>query len=137
MAAASRGVFSRLHKDWTAEFLGGSALFLRDLILAEEREFQSNTYAKMIPIIQSSGTGKSRLLDEISKEFLSISFVLRHPGENGFPPGDYEITTFLSRPYKTEVELHALVVAFLAGTLAQCKQIPLVTSDYSNKLTTL
>src|ERR1700722_7899028 len=72
------------------EFFGKSLDILRDLLLAEEREFKSNIYAKMI---QSSGTGKSRLMDEIGKEFLSISFVLRHPDSRSrwvetfnFPP---------------------------------------------------
>ena len=75
-----------------------------------------------------SGTGKSRLLDEISKEFLAISFVLRHPGKDGYPPGDHEITSFLTGPLtKTGTEtgpsavLHARAVALLAGSFAQCK----------------
>ena len=59
-----------LHKDWNNKFSGGSLDILRNLILAREDDFDRiNYYAKTIPIIQSSGTGKSRLLDEISKEF--------------------------------------------------------------------
>ena len=87
-----------------------------------------NRYAKTMPIIQSSGTGKSRLLDEISKEFLTMSFVLRHPAEDGYPPGDPEITKILTGMGKTTATkarlnavLHARAVALLAGTLAQCK----------------
>jgi len=99
--------------------LGDSVDVMRDLLLAEERGFKSDIYVKMIPVIQSSGTGKSRLMDEISKDFLSVSFVLRHPGEDGFPPGDTEITGFLTRPFDTEAQLHARVAAFLAGTLIQ------------------
>ena len=87
-----------------------------------------NRYAKTMPIIQSSGTGKSRLLDEISKEFLTISFILRRPMEDGYPPGDPEITTFLTdmldmiaSEARLNAVLHAHTVALLAGTLAQCK----------------
>lgn len=112
-----------LYHSWNNEFFGKSLDVLRDLLLAEEREFKSNFYAKMIPIIQSSGTGKSRLMDEIGKEFLSISFVLRHPGQDGFPPGDHEVTTFLTKPFSTEAELHARVAAFITSALAQCKEI--------------
>lgn len=98
------------------------------MLLAQQNEFPVTTYySKTIPIIQSSGTGKSRLLDEISKELLTIPFVLRYRGSYGYPPGDTEVTEFLVgtdifRPVGFfDTQLHARVVAFLAASLAQCK----------------
>ena len=112
-----------LSGDWKRPFWGNSVNVLKELLLDEERVFQKdNFYAKSMTIIQSSGTGKSRLLDELSKEFLTISFTLRHPHKDtGWPPGDHEITHFLtcSTDYK---ELAARAVALLAAALAQCKE---------------
>jgi hypothetical protein len=112
-----------LSGDWKRPFWGDSVELLKALLLDEERVFQRDEfYAKSLTIIQSSGTGKSRLLDELSKELLTISFALRHPHKDaGWPPGDHEITHFLtcSTDYK---ELAARAVAFLAAALAQCKK---------------
>ena len=125
--------------------MGSSLDVLRGLLLVQEKEFNATTYyGKTIPIIQSSGTGKSRLLDEISKEFLTISFVLRHQGEDGYPPGDPEITAFLigSVDFSTspdfDAKLHARVVALLAASMAQCKEPLLIRNDGCyDKLTVL
>src|SRR5438309_914531 len=81
-ATNKRAMLSGLYHEWRGEFIGGSVDILRNLVLGEETEFGVNRYAKIIPIIQSSGTGKSRLLDEISKEFLTMYFTLRHPAED-------------------------------------------------------
>lgn len=40
-------------------------------------------YARMLPFIQSSGTGKSRMLDEAAKSIFTIPICLRAPGGNG------------------------------------------------------
>ena len=119
---------SGLYREWRSEFIGSSIDILRNLVLDEEEDFGTNYYAKTIPIIQSSGTGKSRLLDEIGKEFLTMTFILRRPMEDGYPPGDSEITMFLigkgeliTTKARLNAVLHARAVALLAGTLAQCK----------------
>ena len=113
-----------MQKDWNNKFSGGSLDLLRNTLLAREDDFRrTKYYGKTIPIIQSSGTGKSRLLDEISKEFLTVNFVLRRRGENGFPPGDYEITEFLHGNSIIYEVVHARVVALLIGTIAQCMRI--------------
>jgi len=121
-------MLSGLYGKWRAKFIGASVDILRNLVLNEEIEFSPNYYGKTMSIIQSSGTGKSRLLDEISKEFLTISFILRRPMEDGYPPGDPEITAFLTDKLnmvaseaRLNAVLHAHTVALLAGTLAQCK----------------
>jgi hypothetical protein len=140
-----RNILGELHKDWGNEFLGYSVDVLRNLLLVQEKEFPATTYySKTIPIIQSSGTGKSRLLDEISKEFLTTCFVLRHRGDDGYPPGDPEVTEFLIGPVdilcSTDVfdaQLHARVVALLAASLAQCKEKHCADKGMVDKLTIL
>jgi hypothetical protein len=116
-------MLAALSGDWKRPFWGDSVNLLKKLLLDEERVFQRDEfYAKSMTIIQSSGTGKSRLLDELSKELLTISFALRHPHKDvGWPPGDHEITNFLTGSTEYEV-LGARAVAFLAAALAQCKE---------------
>lgn len=77
-----------LYSRWNTEFYGSALDALKEKIKHEEGSVNKDLYAKIIPIIQSSGTGKSRLVDELGKEFLSISFVFRLDGESGYPPGD-------------------------------------------------
>lgn len=115
-------MLTALSGDWKRPFGGDSLNVLKELLLDEERVFQEDKfYAKSMTVIQSSGTGKSRLFDELSKELLTISFALRHHKDAGWPPGDHEITDFLtySTTYK---ELVARAVALLAAALAQCKE---------------
>jgi hypothetical protein len=116
-------MLAALSGDWKRPFWGSSVNVLKKLLLDQEGIFQKDKfYAKSMTIIQSSGTGKSRLLDELSKELLTISFALRHPHKDvGWPPGDHEITNFLTGSTEYEV-LGARAVAFLAAALAQCKE---------------
>lgn len=111
----------RLYDDWNAKFYGSAPDALKEQINVGESG-ATNLYAKTIPIIQSSGTGKSRLVDELSKEFLTISFVFRSNGETGYPPGDPEITKFtaVDRTH-TLCDIHSISVSLLAGALSEGK----------------
>jgi hypothetical protein len=115
--------------EWKRPFLGSSVDVLRKLLLDEEMAFQEDQYyAKVMPIIQSSGTGKSRLLDEMSKEFLTISFTLRGLKDYGFPPADHEVTGFLAHPNADYEELNARAMALLSMALIECRGTPLNSS---------
>ncbi|KAI0253034.1 hypothetical protein BJV78DRAFT_235120 [Lactifluus subvellereus] len=48
-------------------------------------------------IIQSSGMGKSRLVDEFSKNHFLIPINLREEGSQGFPPADVAVRKFLTQ----------------------------------------
>ena len=93
-------------------------------------------YAKIIPVIQSSGTGKSRLLSEFGKTTLSVYYTIRESDETGYPPGDESIRTLFFEVFEqTEVvtkqtervakqikrKSEALAISFLAATFQQCK----------------
>jgi hypothetical protein len=112
-----------LSGDWKRPFCGASLNVLKQRLQNEERLFQEEEfYSKSITIIQSSGTGKSRLLDELGKEFLTISFTLRRPSNDiSWPPGDSEITNFLTKPPDYE-HLIAGAVCLLAASLIICNK---------------
>jgi hypothetical protein len=44
---------------------------------------QDRVYARVLPVVQSSGTGKSRLLDEVAKTTFTFPLCLRPPEDNG------------------------------------------------------
>lgn len=115
-----------LYSQWNTEFYGSALDALKEKIKHEEGLVNKGLYAKIIPIIQSSGTGRSRLVDELGKEFLSISFVLRLNGESGYPPGDPEITKFIRQTF-TSSGIHSVIVSLLAGVLFEGKILFLVS----------
>ena len=101
-----------LYDHWGDSYYGDSVkAFLANIYRYESAWSRSGFYCKALSIIQSSGTGKSRLVDEISKEFLSLSFVLRLEGETGYPPGDHEITKYLRSGIRNNM------VGLLAGVI--------------------
>ncbi|KAI9430204.1 hypothetical protein H4582DRAFT_1820313, partial [Lactarius indigo] len=53
-------------------------------------------YGRYCSIIQSSGMGKSRLLDEFSKSYFMIPINLRHSEGQGYPPADHKVRNFLT-----------------------------------------
>ena len=84
---------------------------------------QGHTYARFCPIVQSSGMGKSRLLDEFSKNhflipinlrpgnsgasfYLFITFMARYSRLLGYPPPDVAVRVFLTRydSYDREIQ---------------------------------
>ena len=99
----------------------------------QDREGSMKHYAKIIPIVQSSGMGKSKLLDQCCLVRLGIVFTLRLHGETGFPPGDLEITDLLRDSVAETKSQHTTVVAFLSSTITQGKKlqnIPAACSRY-------
>jgi len=122
-----------LYDHWRDSYYGGSLnAFLKNIRRYQSEWPKKNYYSKAVSIIQSSGTGKSRLVDEISKEFLTISFALRLEGETGYPPGDPEITKYL-RLNGGDIETHINIVALLAGAIEHCKPLPTVCFLRKNK----
>jgi hypothetical protein len=74
-------------------------------------------YCKLIPILHSSGMGKSRLVNEIGKDIFTISFTLRSGEERGYPPGDPEITRFLDSSLELSItQMHARAVAPISAS---------------------
>ncbi|KAI0298434.1 hypothetical protein B0F90DRAFT_702078 [Multifurca ochricompacta] len=86
---------------WNAEFVYREPLDgLKRHIQRELRSPGSDQkiYARYCSIIQSSGMGKSRLIDELSREDFLIPINLRPHGNKGYPPPDNELRQFLAGP---------------------------------------
>lgn len=88
-------ILQYLFKSWSKEFKGASLTALCRYLEEQERTWShQNYYAKTIPVIQSSGMGKSRLLSELGKTTVSVYYTTRDPHETGYPPGDKMIRDF-------------------------------------------
>jgi len=131
-------------KHWDDDFHGGALVALLNRLRLAEKNFgrAENTrtanngasqgqYAKTLDIVQSSGTGKSRLVSEMAKKLMSITFVLRKPGETGFPPGDTEVFNYLlgGNPYRMQ-DAHTRAMCLLAGTFFVSQYPPAPRSWY-------
>ena len=120
-------VVSQLRQHWTDEYQGQSLAALMDKLSDAEHNWgEQRFYAKTFNIIQSSGTGKSRLVAELGKEIMTLSFALRKKGETGFPPGDNEIYKFLRSPSGSNSEVHARAISLL-GAIPQTSMLLIIT----------
>ncbi|RPB29106.1 hypothetical protein L211DRAFT_845125 [Terfezia boudieri ATCC MYA-4762] len=82
-------VVSQLRQHWTDKYHGQSLAALMDKLSDAEQNWErQKLYVKAFNIVQSSGMGKSRLVAELGKEIMTLSFALRKRGETEFPPGD-------------------------------------------------
>ncbi|KAA8903422.1 hypothetical protein FN846DRAFT_985347 [Sphaerosporella brunnea] len=120
-SSISIGDFDKIREAWKKDYLGGSIDVFRSVVGDAQKAFGDHRhYAKFFPIIQSSGAGKSRMIDEYSKSSVGIVFTLRLRSQTGYPPGDVEITRFLRQAIysiqdgRTE---HAIVVSLLAAAV--------------------
>ncbi len=74
-------VFLAIENAWTTQYRGDAPAALWTRI--ENAMKQEDLYAKYLVIVQSSGTGKSRMIEELSKTHLVIPVNLRGLGETG------------------------------------------------------
>ena len=81
-------VFLATEGAWTTQYRGEAPTVLWTQIKAAMKE--PNRYARYLEIVQSSGTGKSRMIEELSREHLVIPVNLRDSHETG-------LSLFLSR----------------------------------------
>ncbi|KAF8236900.1 hypothetical protein L208DRAFT_594211 [Tricholoma matsutake] len=69
-------------------------------------------YAHFCSVVQSSGMGKSRTVDELGKEHFSILINLRDARSTGYPPADHEVGNFLTTK-RTEDESYRRACCFI------------------------
>ncbi|RDB30775.1 hypothetical protein Hypma_005735 [Hypsizygus marmoreus] len=86
-------------KAWKDPYQGAwSNLFVRALDDINHKRPRGEDYSNFLPIVQSSGTGKSRLVDEAAKEIFVIPFNLRPAGDRtGYPNPDVSVRDFLTK----------------------------------------
>ena len=68
---------------WNAKFIDSGQAVLKALESHVSKQMQVHTYARSCSIVQSSGMGKSRLLDEFSKSHFLIPINLRPEKTDG------------------------------------------------------
>ncbi|KAF8653247.1 hypothetical protein AX14_008313, partial [Amanita brunnescens Koide BX004] len=98
-----------VEKAWGTEYRGEYPRLLLDNIRNMSKSWPqpAQPYAKQVAIIQSSGTGKSRMVHELSKLIFTIPFNLRlgdESGEFAFPRPDNAIRDYLNGENMTEKE---------------------------------
>ncbi|KAK2805879.1 hypothetical protein FQN51_008653 [Onygenales sp. PD_10] len=94
----SKDTKSSLLAGWVGQYDPTALGTLQGVIRDYEKDpnFSSMHYAKVIPFIQSSGMGKSRLADELGKICPMVNYIIRHPSHSsGFPDADKEIVDLL------------------------------------------
>ncbi|KAI9448548.1 hypothetical protein H4582DRAFT_2051978 [Lactarius indigo] len=84
-----------VERSWTADFVGKGPLRALEKHVSVQMTM-GKRYARYCSIVQSSGMGKSRLLDEFSKEHFLIPINLRPKDGEGFPPADDGVRDFLT-----------------------------------------
>ncbi|VDB98621.1 unnamed protein product [Peniophora sp. CBMAI 1063] len=80
---------------WSYPFRGPAHKALWDHIV----EYAGNAgyYAPYCAVVQSSGTGKSRCVDELGKERLVVPINLSDPRARGYPPSDRNLHAYFTR----------------------------------------
>jgi hypothetical protein len=76
---------------WGIPFQGDGASVLMKTIsnyLSRNRP----VYARHASIVNSSGTGKSRIVDEVAREIITVPMCLRVDGSQGFNPRAFFLT---------------------------------------------
>ncbi|KAB5587758.1 hypothetical protein CTheo_8800 [Ceratobasidium theobromae] len=75
-------------KAWNAPYYGGAVNLLGKAIQDMNIRRGKKDHANFVLIFQSSGTGKSRVVDELAKYIFTIPLNLRPSKDIGFPTGD-------------------------------------------------
>ncbi|KAI9449302.1 hypothetical protein BJY52DRAFT_1227846 [Lactarius psammicola] len=104
--------YQAIEDSWTADFVDPSPLEgLREHIVEQlTKPSQPPVYGRYFSILQSSGMGKSRLLDEFSKSYFLIPLNLRASTDRGYPPADAQVRHFLT---DSQVVSHSSVTSLL------------------------
>lgn len=107
---------------WMQEFIGPGEKLLRKILEEAERHFRENRrdetgyHSKILPIIQSAGCGKSRLLAEYGKHRVGVIYYLK---EDQFPVQDTDVAGFIEYYVECEKdsEKYAGVIALFGATI--------------------
>lgn len=118
-SGTSSDIWSNLFSHFSTPFQGDAIAALREFIQCCEnqaRENPSSHYGKTLSIVQSSGMGKSRLADELSKTVFTVAFTFRSATSLGYPKGDVEVLEYLT-PTANDIDISAKVTALLGAAL--------------------
>ncbi|KAM6495554.1 hypothetical protein JOM56_008260 [Amanita muscaria] len=106
---------SATEKAWNEKYVGSAADCLYDTIKGHCTKGNPAIYARYAAILQSSGMGKSRMIDELSKKHLVLPINLRPSSDTGFPAADEDVRTFLTVDEAQKDNAHRRSHAFLVA----------------------
>ncbi|KAN0060846.1 hypothetical protein ACQY0O_007507 [Thecaphora frezii] len=115
---ADRGQYATYARSFNSDLHGDVVQRFNDTLSKYEAKFDPKKYyGRIIPIVQSSGTGKSRLVHEMRTIWPTLSVTLRtsaNDPEGGFPVQDsYAVNYFRQRAEGDNFDL--ISIAFLAA----------------------
>lgn len=115
---------------WESEYIGDSARTLQQMLVEYEKQWigdeHTKTYGKILAIFQSSGMGKSRTVSELGKKMFELVFVIRRPGETGFPPGDPEVGRYLGEDCRGNLDILRVASLYAACALVGKEIQPII-----------
>ncbi|THH14260.1 hypothetical protein EW146_g6062 [Bondarzewia mesenterica] len=111
---------------WKCDFKGNTVDALWQHIVHHwnlKIELGRKHYAKYLAIVQSSGMGKSRLVDQFSKDHLVIPMNLRSPHAEGFPAWDDSLYSYWSKEQEHPDVALMMSYAFLRALFLEAKKV--------------
>ncbi|KAF8637023.1 hypothetical protein AX17_003092 [Amanita inopinata Kibby_2008] len=111
---------------WEYDYIGTAHQCLYQVMTSYCRDNSKRTYGRFLSVVQSSGTGKSRMIDELSKEHIVIPINLRGPRSTGFPPGDMNVSEYILGPSsegQTQIRYQSFLTALFEVTATYLKEI--------------
>ncbi|KIL63618.1 hypothetical protein M378DRAFT_24971 [Amanita muscaria Koide BX008] len=105
--------YSATEKAWNEQYIGSAADRFYDTIKGQCTRGDPVVYARYASILQSSGMGKSRMIDELSKKHLVLPINLRPSSDEGFPAADVDVRIFLTVGETEKDNMHRRYRAFL------------------------
>ncbi|KIL59036.1 hypothetical protein M378DRAFT_284568 [Amanita muscaria Koide BX008] len=111
---------------WETDFKGNAAEVLLTTISNSLRKERGNIYARHASIVNSSGTGKSRMVDQMALEIITVPMCLRADGSRGYPPPDQHLRDWLSGTTDrvlVEKKVEAFIYSLLTILLEHLKRI--------------
>ncbi|KAJ7498537.1 hypothetical protein FB451DRAFT_1982 [Mycena latifolia] len=110
---------------WKAPFTGDSAALLINIITSYITR-SSDPYSRSSAVVQSTGTGKSRMCDEMAKTVLCVPVSLANRAMNCYPPGDHEAAEWLLGGVglaEVQLRMNSFVYALLRTTTTELIEI--------------
>ncbi|KAH9991140.1 hypothetical protein BJV77DRAFT_554959 [Russula vinacea] len=120
---------------WSYTFRGNAQLVLLETI-SDLLNRNRSPYARLTSIVNSSGTGKSRMVDELGIAIITVPMCLRPHGTQGFPPPDIDLRGWLvpsgsvsSDQSAAQRRLHGFVYSLLTVTRTALETIVMENND--------
>ncbi|KAG6820697.1 hypothetical protein H0H93_013216 [Arthromyces matolae] len=118
---------SAAQKSWEAPFLGDGPKALLEHIAkwhCAHNKRQDTIYGNYFSIVQSSGMGKSRLIDEFSRTNVVIPMNLGDSKAYGYPPPDKELAKALVALKPESFQLRIAALRTFLTVLFECALAP-------------